>query len=131
MPPGLDRMLNETVSALADAAYHANRENLRMQASEMLDVLIPEFRHLNPTLAAELEEKKQTDALIKKCEMMKHPFQRLLKGLKKFPKAAGHEIISHTTGQTLSNCCPHSATLCPRSRLLPKQPREIKTWLKT
>jgi hypothetical protein len=79
--------LNETLSALADAADHTTREDLRLAAAKMLDALVPEFRKVNPS-AAELELQKQSDAFSLKVTSGGAPVPEVLEGLKKFPKTA-------------------------------------------
>lgn len=86
--PRFGPYLNETVLALADAAHHSKREDLRLKASKMLDVLVPDFRKSNPAAAAELEQQDQTDALIAKVVSGEADTPEILEGLKRFPKAA-------------------------------------------
>jgi RNA polymerase sigma factor (sigma-70 family) len=80
--------LNETVSALADAAYHGATENVRSGASEMLDVLVPDMRKSNPSLAALAEQQNLSDAFTAKVISGKAATPEIVEGLKKFPKAA-------------------------------------------
>jgi len=79
--------LNETLSALADAADHTTREDLRLAAAKMLDTLSPGFRKLNP-LAAELEQQKQLDAFSSKVTSGVATMPEVLEGLKRFPQTA-------------------------------------------
>jgi hypothetical protein len=86
--PRLGPYLNETVSALADAAYQGATENVRLGASKMLDVLVPDLRKFNPLLAAELEQQSQLEAFTAKVTSGKAATPEIVEGLKKFPKAA-------------------------------------------
>jgi len=79
--------LNETLSALADAADHTTREDLRLAAAKMLDTLSPDFRQLNP-LAAELEQQKQSAAFSSKATSGGATMPEVLEGLKQFPRTA-------------------------------------------
>jgi hypothetical protein len=86
--PRLGPYLNETVSALADAAYHGSKEDVRLAASKMLDVLVPDLRKLNPLLAAELEQQSQLEAFTARVTSGETATPEIVDGLKKFPKAA-------------------------------------------
>jgi RNA polymerase sigma factor (sigma-70 family) len=86
--PRLGPYLNETVSALADAAYHGATENVRLGASKMLDVLVPDLRQSNPSLAAVVEQQRQADAFTAKVTSGEATTPEIVEGLKKFPKAA-------------------------------------------
>jgi hypothetical protein len=79
--------LNETVSALADVAQHSTEERLRLVASKMLDVLVPDFRESNPTLVAELEQESQSEAFVAKVIAGEATMPEIVEGLKKFPEA--------------------------------------------
>jgi RNA polymerase sigma factor (sigma-70 family) len=80
--------LNETVSALTDAAYQGATENVRLGASEMLDVLVPDLRKSNPSLAAVVEQQNQSVAFTAKVTSGEATTPEIVEGLKKFPKAA-------------------------------------------
>jgi len=86
-PARLGPYLNETLSALADAADHTRREDLRLAAAKMLDTLSPDFRQLNP-LAAELEQEKQAEAFSAKATSGGATLPEVLEGLKQFPRTA-------------------------------------------
>ena len=86
--PRLGPYLNETVSALADAAYHGSKENVRLGAAKMLDVLVPDLRQSNPALAAVVEQQRQMDAFTAKATSGEAATPEIVEGLKKFPKAA-------------------------------------------
>jgi hypothetical protein len=93
--------LNETLSALADAADHTAREDLRLAAAKMLDTLSPDFRELNP-LAAELEQQKESGAFTLKVTSGGATMPEVLEGLKKFPKTA-RAIAGYFARHTGSN----------------------------
>lgn len=84
----LGKYLNETVSALAEVARTTTREDLRLWASRMLDVLSPDFRKFNPHRAAELEQQDQTEEFTFKITTGDATVPEMLEGMKKFPKAA-------------------------------------------
>jgi RNA polymerase sigma factor (sigma-70 family) len=84
----LGPFLSETMSALADAAAHTTREDVRLNAAKTLDMLSPAFRELNPALAAELERRNQSEAFTSKAISGEAAMPEILEGLKKFPKAA-------------------------------------------
>lgn len=86
--PRLGPYLNETVSALAHAAYHAPGQRLRLRASTRLNVLLPDFRKANPELAAALEKQSEMEAFVDKVRSADASIAEIRAGLKKFPKSA-------------------------------------------
>jgi RNA polymerase sigma factor (sigma-70 family) len=84
----LGKYLNDTVSALAEVARMTSREDLRLWASRILDVLSPDFRKDNPHRAAELEQEDETQAFTFKINTGQITIPEMLEGIKKFPKAA-------------------------------------------
>jgi hypothetical protein len=80
--------LEETVSALAYAAEHTTRQDLRLQAARMLEVLDSDFRNSNPALAVELDQQSQAEAFALKVESGQANRAETLEGLKKYPQAA-------------------------------------------
>jgi RNA polymerase sigma factor (sigma-70 family) len=79
--------LDAILFALADAADHTKREDLRLAAAKMLNALSPDFRQSNP-MAAELEYQKQSDAFRSKVTSGDATTSDVLEGLKRFPQAA-------------------------------------------
>jgi hypothetical protein len=80
--------LNDTVSTLGNIAYQSKNERSRLAAEKKLNVLVPDLRKTNPTLAAELEQEKQSDAIINKAISGEASTAEILAGIKKFPKTA-------------------------------------------
>jgi hypothetical protein len=80
--------LNETVSALTEVANQTTRQDLRLQAARMLDVLSPDFRKNDPQKAEDLEREDQTAAFIFRVRTHQAAMSEILEGLKKYPKAA-------------------------------------------
>lgn len=91
--PGLNAVrlgpyLNDTVAALAIVAHETSRQDLRLMASRLLDVLSPDFRNVNPHLADDLEQEDQMGAFQFQARSGNLTEAEMLDGLKRFPKAA-------------------------------------------
>lgn len=106
--------LNATLFALADAADHTTREDLRLAAAKMLDALRPDFRKLNP-VAAELEEQKQSDAFRSKVTSGGATMPEVLEGLKRFPQTAPAiaDYYARFTGSNAVELLPAFARALP------------------
>jgi hypothetical protein len=87
-PARLGPYLDDTVSALADAAAHTTRGEVRLGAAKLLEVLGPEFRKSDPALAAELEQQHRADAFDSKVCSGEATLPEVREGLKTFPKTA-------------------------------------------
>ena len=86
--PRLGPYLNDTVSALAFAAYNGVTEEIRVTAAKMLDVLVPDLGKSNPALAAQLDQQRQQQKFVSQAIAAELATPEIQEGLKKFPDAA-------------------------------------------
>ncbi len=83
--PRLGSYLNEVVSALSDVAQNSKDDNLKLKASAMLEVLLPEFQKSYPAQSAKLEEQSQGTAFFDRVVAGEATIPEIIDGMKKYP----------------------------------------------